>query len=230
MPSPGHVRPAILVLAVISIAGIIALGRGTIVQAERGSPAGSTCLEDSLEDNDSQETASVVTVPFRETGLRVCPNDSDWYSFVLGEGESVQVDALFEQALGDIDIALYNERGDLAAISNNPTDNEKIAFFAPSSGAYAVEVYLFQNPPANGNGYTLEITSPAQPPTPLGDVNCDSLINSVDAALVLQLTAGLLSTLPCQTAADVNDDGNADSRDAAVILQFDAGLIKSIPP
>ncbi len=64
----------------------------------------------------------------------------------------------------------------------------------------------------------------------LGDVNCDYDVSSIDAALVLQLTAGVVAFLFCQESGDVNGDGNTTSVDAAVILQFTAGLIPSLPP
>lgn len=57
-----------------------------------------------------------------------------------------------------------------------------------------------------------------------GDANCDGVVNSVDAALVLQFVAGLRVSLPCRENADVNGDGRVDARDAALILQIDAGL------
>ncbi len=64
----------------------------------------------------------------------------------------------------------------------------------------------------------------------LGDVNCDGDVSSIDAALILQLTAGVVSLLFCQEAADVNGDGDTTSVDAAIILQFTAGLVSSLPP
>ena len=57
-----------------------------------------------------------------------------------------------------------------------------------------------------------------------GDVNCDELVNSIDAALVLQMEAGLVASLPCAGGADVNQDGVVNSIDAALILQREAGL------
>lgn len=59
----------------------------------------------------------------------------------------------------------------------------------------------------------------------LGDVNCDERVNSIDAALVLQLGAGLVGSLSCQDLADLNGDGRINSIDAALILQIAAGLL-----
>ncbi|MCH8064778.1 MAG: aryl-sulfate sulfotransferase [Chloroflexi bacterium] len=64
----------------------------------------------------------------------------------------------------------------------------------------------------------------------LGDVNCDGDVSSIDAALVLQLTAGVLAFLFCGDFGDVDGDGNVTSIDAAIILQFTAGLIEPLPP
>ena len=63
-----------------------------------------------------------------------------------------------------------------------------------------------------------------------GDANCDSEVNSIDAALALQRNAGLTGALPCEENADVDGDGEVSSIDAALILQFVAGLLASLPP
>ena len=57
-----------------------------------------------------------------------------------------------------------------------------------------------------------------------GDVNCDREIDSIDAALVLQFNAGLITSVACPRVADVNQDDKVDSRDAAIILQIEAAL------
>lgn len=70
--------------------------------------------------------------------------------------------------------------------------------------------------------------TPTRTPTPsavAGDVNCDGRVDSIDAALLLQYGAGLLTTLPCAQGADVNGDGAINSIDAALVLQYVAGLV-----
>ena len=59
-------------------------------------------------------------------------------------------------------------------------------------------------------------------------MNCDGRTKSLDALAVLQLSADLLSTLPCGDAADVNHDGRVNTLDAALILQFSAGVLNHL--
>jgi uncharacterized repeat protein (TIGR02543 family) len=83
-------------------------------------------------------------------------------------------------------------------------------------------------------------TSEPPPPSPtptvppasglLGDVNCGHTVDSVDAALVLQLVAAFLQDLACQQNGDVNRDGRIDAIDSAIILQFVAGFLAGLPP
>ncbi|MCI0778287.1 MAG: FKBP-type peptidyl-prolyl cis-trans isomerase [Chloroflexi bacterium] len=60
-----------------------------------------------------------------------------------------------------------------------------------------------------------------------GDGNCDGTVNAIDAALVLQFSAGL-GVLPCPENGDVNGDGTINALDATLILQFVAGLLETI--
>ncbi len=60
---------------------------------------------------------------------------------------------------------------------------------------------------------------------PAGDANCDGVVSSLDAVIVLQVDAGLLDRAPCHTQADASFDGLVNSLDAAIILQREAGLL-----
>lgn len=73
---------------------------------------------------------------------------------------------------------------------------------------------------------------PARAGTPavtyfLGDVSCDSQIDSIDAALLLQREAALLEELSCADNADTDGDNLSNSVDAGLVLQYTAGLILS---
>ena len=66
-----------------------------------------------------------------------------------------------------------------------------------------------------------------------GDVNNDGYINSVDAALILQHTGGIINlnnqysglSPSSTTRADVNGNGQVGSNDATLVLQYTAGYI-----
>ncbi len=70
-----------------------------------------------------------------------------------------------------------------------------------------------------------------------GDINKDGETNSIDAAIILQQTAGLISLNDLYLRfgshnvdrSDVNLDGVLNSVDAALILQLEAGFIPSLP-
>ncbi len=75
----------------------------------------------------------------------------------------------------------------------------------------------------------LPCTPTPDPNDRVGDVDCSGGVNAIDAALLLQLGAGLVSGLSCPANADVNRSGAVDAVDAALVLQFVAGLIGSLP-
>lgn len=109
-----------------------------------------------------------------------------------------------------------------------PGDTFERTFETPGLYFY----YCTIHPPQRGVIRVLEAeaTPTVPPPDSTGDVNCNGSIDSIDAALVLQLVAGLIGTLPCQENADANADGTTNSIDAALILQYSAGLLQTLPP
>jgi hypothetical protein len=91
----------------------------------------------------------------------------------------------------------------------------------------SISTVLGESIEPNGVGADLNINGPGCPGNGqrLGDANCNGTVNAIDAAIVLQITAGLLGAPSCAGNADVNQDGSINSVDAALILQFSAGLI-----
>jgi hypothetical protein len=62
-----------------------------------------------------------------------------------------------------------------------------------------------------------------------GDVNKSGQTDSVDAAIILQLDAGLFDPgVILLSMWDPSDDGDIDSIDALLVLQYDAGIIDSL--
>jgi hypothetical protein len=53
-------------------------------------------------------------------------------------------------------------------------------------------------------------------------VDCNGIVNSKDAALILQLEADSLDLLPCEENGDVNGDSEIDSADAHLVLKIEA--------
>lgn len=60
-----------------------------------------------------------------------------------------------------------------------------------------------------------------------GDANCDFLVDSRDATLVLQVSAALVNSVPCH--GDADRDHDIDAIDARHILEFTAGITNALP-
>ncbi len=64
----------------------------------------------------------------------------------------------------------------------------------------------------------------------MGDINGDGKINALDASVILQHDAKLITLFDEQlNYADVDGDGKVNALDASVILQYDARLIDRFP-
>lgn len=105
----------------------------------------------------------------------------------------------------------------------DPGQSFELLFDTP--GVY---LYYCQVHPASQRGLIRVLSAPGGDVP--GDANCNDTADAIDAALMLQLNAGLLDSLACADNADVNGDGHVDSIDAALVLQFTAGLLDQLPP
>ena len=118
-----------------------------------------------------------------------------------------------------------------------PTTGCPTATAVPTSTPTATAVPT-STPTSPSTGTAVPTSTPTSPSTATarpslpGDINCDFAVTAVDAALILQLEAGLIgpASLACVDAGDVNGDGVAGAIDAALILQFTANLLRNWPP
>ncbi|MEO5367506.1 MAG: PPC domain-containing protein, partial [Magnetococcus sp. WYHC-3] len=132
------------------------------------SPDGSigAIAADDYEDNDTRETAAELRD--LEPGINIIrdlsveANDADWYRMELGgrgTAESgVRVD--FSDALGDVDMALYDAQGTRLTASTGTGDSEGIGLEGRAAGTYYLQVYGFNG--ATNPNYTLSVRLPEE--------------------------------------------------------------------
>jgi hypothetical protein len=89
-------------------------------------------------------------------------SDTDWFKFTLpaaaaGAGDYAKI--TFSDALGDLDMALYNSRGRMVDYSDGVTDQEQIPLDGCGAGTYYLEVYGYRG--ATNPAYTLAIGVPS---------------------------------------------------------------------
>lgn len=127
------------------------------------------CQEDRFESNNSMPEAdrndSILSVG-SYNNLTICPTDRDYYKIYLTSGLDLFVNLYFTNAIGDLDLALYNPEGVLIADSSSETDDEHIHFNVLNSGWYFIRVDGVEY---DTNAYNLEILTPS-----CDNVNCNS--------------------------------------------------------
>lgn len=175
--------------------------------------------------------------------------DRDYFCFTANAGQTIiaDIDAMQDGSLLDAVLTLFDHTGHSLVRSDDVDGfDPRINYVLPATGSYYLRVEAFEHPYSGGPQYTYTLTfsipgpTPAptatpRPPTPTpgaglaGDSNCDGHINSIDAALALQIGASLAHNLPCAHLADANEDGTVNAIDAALILQYGAGLLNHLP-
>ena len=107
------------------------------------------CPDDTYEPNDDASAAEPLTTPFREAGLAIFSGDEDWYSFTADAGDVTLVEALFENANGDIELYLYHESDTstygYVASSASSSDDESLAYAVESSGVHYVRLKMYSS-------------------------------------------------------------------------------------
>ncbi len=111
---------------------------------DRGESNNTDACSDSLEDNNSQETAAR---PAGGESLKMCEGDVDWFYFAGATTVTIE----FDHSVGDLDMAVYNASGERLDISQSTSNSESLE--VGSEGGY-VKVYGYQG--ATGD-YTLSL-------------------------------------------------------------------------
>ncbi len=121
--------------------------------------------DDGLEDND--DCASAVAMNDGTTaGLFVSKTDHDYYQFVVADGDTLTVDILFTDALGDLDMELYMDNADCVADVNvagsfSVDDNESVSYTNTSGGQLTMYAHIYHwqfDSSADCNVYDLVVT------------------------------------------------------------------------
>ena len=119
------------------------------------------CTVDNYEPNDSLSAAyAIPSGTF--SSLTLCPSDDDFFAIWLGAGEAINVDLLFSDAEGDIDLTLYDPAGSVLASSESSSDDESVGpITALVSGTYSIEASLWSDAGSYpGNDYDLVVGLP----------------------------------------------------------------------
>jgi hypothetical protein len=208
------------------------IASGSEHTADSGSQAGSAACVDPTPSGGGVLVLSGYGTPNHTATVQgdLCPGASDTWSFstlyaVLDEHVGIKV----TEKIGPFSIVV------------SPSDAPDVALAPGAEYRDIGELVTYQVTITGGgdalSSYRLHVCRALTPcvfsegVTPrfaIADVDCGGSINAIDAALVLQLSAGLVSVLDCMDAADLNFDHVINAIDAALILQIDAGLIPPI--
>lgn len=146
----------------------------TIDQAEDGSvgppppPTG-----DAFEDNDTRETASVLTATddavYADLTIDTS-NDVDFFEITAAFDGALEVSIDFTDADGDLDLQLLNASGQVVDSSAGVTDQETVSAAASAGDVFYARVFGFSGAT---NAYAMTVDQPEDgaggPPPPTGD-------------------------------------------------------------
>ena len=179
-------------------------------------------IPDRFEANNSIATASVLgSLP--EITLRDLSIDSDtdldFFRYTANDTGKLIINALFEHAVGDLDLQVQDSAGNVIASSASPTDNEQIIIPVVSQERYYIRVNGFGT---DTNNYELEIENFEAPAPTFVDLasasdtgasQTDNLTADTTPTFFIQADLSDLQddgiTLLNQPAIDVNNDGDA---------------------
>ena len=134
-------------------------------------------------------------------------NVPDYYSYTMADGESIVIDVLFIDAVGDLDLRLYSDAACSTQVDSSGTtsDNEQVEYTNTSGGALTVTLYVFPWDAPTCVDYSIDLTSTPPPGCP----NPDGFEPNDDCASAAAVTDGSYPTLtrtgPASTVGDSPD-------------------------
>ena len=128
---------------------------------------------------------------------------------LLDFDESIELSAFGNGTVG----LTYNaDANDYAVLIANASDNGFVGWYSGGQLVSAENYYSVKT----GGRYTACFT---------GDANCDGLITSADALIIMRTALGISQNAVSVNSADINADGAVDSADALSVLRLSMGLL-----
>jgi hypothetical protein len=152
-------------------------------------PVCGACADDPFEVNDFASSAAPLPADTRHD-LVSCFTDIDWFDLgIVAAGETIVVNATFEDLRADLDLSLVGPSGTTVAASTTSTDDEQIVFTVTTSGTYLLQVRQFG--PKAVQDYTLFHTTLPAPPACANDAweDNDTADSAPDLPLQRTITA-----------------------------------------
>ena len=137
---------------------------------------GPACQDDPAEGNAGNDNAQSAA-PLQEylgVNLQICADNHDVFYVDLEAGTTLTVRALFQHALGDLDLALLTPAGTLHTVESS-NDNEEINLqLIPQTGRYYIEVFGYHGAE---NAYRLELETHIPPPCAADRLEPNNAVN-----------------------------------------------------
>lgn len=119
---------------------------GDATEYELDPDSDTTCpMDEYVNGNWSHEWAVPLSPPVSVRGLFVCGGIDDWYKFPIEQGQTIDIDVLFRDNDGDVDLRLFREGNydSTVASAGSTSDNEHITYTASSTSFYYLRVFVF---------------------------------------------------------------------------------------
>ncbi len=143
------------------VSGYSAAENGYALSMDVQPDPGMCCMDDTFEPDDTQAAARSVSFGAPSGGTEtaafdgtVCGGDDDWIAIPMAGPGRIEVDLVFTDADGDVDMRLFDPAGTRVASSLSVTDDESLGVDVAGGGTYALRINLVGS---GGNQYLGEV-------------------------------------------------------------------------